>query len=566
MVELALYGYEAFLTKLPGTTRKLFKIGIIIDNQAITRWQEDCLRTLKRDNQFVIYNCTNTRPPRRRLGHAFYYLLNLFTIRNRMTRRTALPEQLDIATVRNFEAGGFPPWQDLPEDLLDSIRSDAPSVIVKFGMGLLRVPPPDRLAAPILSYHHGDPVRFRGRPAGFYELLHGERTVGQVIQILGNTLDSGACVAAAETRAIRHSYRATLVESYRHSPLLLKRGIANAIAGAAVQPSARGRNYRLPDNWTVVKFVAARLAALVKHLIYGAFYEKDWNVATAPSRPRSELPIPAPAEPESWGLIARPSGYRFIADPFPHPGGDGVLVEALRASTGLGEILHIGSAGQALVCRDVGHFSYPAPFRFEGADYLLPEVSEWSGPRLYRFDGKSLQPAGELVVAGSPRLIDPTLFGVEDTIYLFANDASEGSSVLRLWTSASLFSKFDEHPASPIRISPSGSRMAGAIVERGPLYRIGQDSRGQYGDGIVLFEIERLTPTEYRETEVGQLRFADCRGPHTLNLAGDRAWFDYYEDRFSLLAGIRRVRSRLVKRPTADRIYTGPNIRSEPRN
>jgi len=542
------------------------KIGLIVDDLSVARWQSDALETVASDNEFVVYNCTNTRPQPRRAAHAFYYLLNLFAVRNRMTRRTALPARLKIAAVRSFEAEGSGAWQELPAALLDSIRADPPAVIVKFGMGLLRVPPPDRQAAPILSYHHGDPVRFRGRPAGFYELLHGERTVGQVIQILGNTLDSGACVAAAETRAIRHSYRATLVESYRHSPLLLKRGIANAIAGAAVQPSARGRNYRLPDNWTVVKFVAARLAALVKHLIYGAFYEKDWNVATAPLRSRSELPMPAPAEPESWGLIARPSGYRFIADPFPHPGGDGVLVEALRASTGLGEILHIGSAGQALVCRDVGHFSYPAPFRFEGADYLLPEVSEWSGPRLYRLDGKSLQPAGELVVAGSPRLIDPTLFAVEDTIYLFANDASEGSSVLRLWTSASLFSKFAEHPASPIRISPSGSRMAGAIVEHARLYRVGQDSRQQYGDGIVLFEIERLTPTEYREIEVGQLRFPDFRGPHTLNLAGDQALFDYYEDRFSLLAGVRRVRSRLLKQSTAGKIDTAPNVPSGPRN
>lgn len=542
------------------------KIGLLIDGGQLAKWQAQALAALPRDCEFVIYNCTNNRSRRHLFKHALYYVLNLLTLRNALTRKSNLPDSLPVSSQFDFKAEYEGIWQRLPPAVLKRIANDCPTVIVKFGMGLLRVPPPDRLAAPILSYHHGDPVRFRGRPAGFYELLHGERTVGQVIQILGNTLDSGACVAAAETRAIRHSYRATLVESYQHSPLLLKRGIANAIAGAAVQPSARGRNYRLPDNWTVVKFVATRLAALVKHLIYGAFYEKDWNVATAPSRPRSELPMPAPAELESWRLIARPNGYRFIADPFPHPSGDGVLVEALRASTGLGEILHIGSTGQALVCRDVGHLSYPAPFQFEGADYLLPEVSEWSGPRLYRFDGKSLLPAGELVVAGSPRLIDPTLFAVEGTIYLFANDASVGSSVLRLWTSASLFSKFAEHPASPIRISPSGSRMAGAIVEHARLYRVGQDSRQQYGDGIVLFEIERLTPTEYREIEAGQLRFPYFRGPHTLNLAGDQVLFDYYEDRFSLLAGVRRVRSRLLKQSTAGKIDTGPNLPSGPRN
>lgn len=538
------------------------KIGLIIDNWTITRWQAECLRTLEHGSRFLIYNCTSTRPQRRRFEHAFYYVLNLFTIRNRMTRRTKVPAQLEIAAVREFRAKGSDAWQELPTALLDSIRDDAPAVIVKFGMGLLRVPPPDQLSPPILSYHHGDPARFRGRPAGFYELLQGDRTLGQVVQILGNTLDSGACVAAAETRVVRHSYRATLVEAYRHSPLLLKRAIANAVAGVAVQSTASGRNYRLPDNLTVVKFVTERLFALIQHLVYGAFYEKDWKVASAPSRPSPEFPVPSPAERESWAPIIKPSGYRFVADPFPYPSGDGVLVEGLRASTGLGEILHIGSSGPVVLCRDVGHFSYPAPFRFEGEDYLLPEVSEWSAPRLYRINGGSLEAAGELVVAGSPRLIDPNLFATRDAVFLFANDASEGSSVLRLWTSPRLFAKFVEHPASPIRISPRGSRMGGAIIQYGPLYRVGQDSRGQYGDGIVLFEIERLTPTEYREIEVGQCRFSDCRGPHTLNLTGDRAWFDYYEDHFSLLAGVRRARARFLKRSTAGRIYTGPNIPS----
>ncbi len=86
-------------------------------------------------------------------------------------------------------------------------------------MGLLRVP--SGLACPILSYHHGDPREYRGRPAGFYELMNGKTAVGQVVQVLSETLDAGEVVAFAETKAHAHSWQRTMAEAYRASPLLL---------------------------------------------------------------------------------------------------------------------------------------------------------------------------------------------------------------------------------------------------------------------------------------------------------------------------------------------------------
>ena len=71
--------------------------------------------------------------------------------------------------------------------------------IVKFGLGLLRVPDRTVLPIPILSFHHGDPGAYRGRPAGFWELIEGASFVGQVVQILRNRLDAGRVVAFAGT-------------------------------------------------------------------------------------------------------------------------------------------------------------------------------------------------------------------------------------------------------------------------------------------------------------------------------------------------------------------------------
>jgi hypothetical protein len=85
--------------------------------------------------------------------------------------------------------------------------------------------------------------------------------------------------------------------------------------------------------------------------------------------------------------------------------------------------------------------------------------------------------------------------------------------------------------------------MGGLLFKRGGrLYRPGQDLRRGYGQGLILFEVEELSPTAYRETERLELSFKSHNGPHTLSIRGNRALFDYYDDRFSLLAGVRRLK------------------------
>ena len=40
-----------------------------------------------------------------------------------------------------------------------------------------------------MSFHHGDPRKYRGRPSGFYEIANKEKIQGQVVQILTPKLD-----------------------------------------------------------------------------------------------------------------------------------------------------------------------------------------------------------------------------------------------------------------------------------------------------------------------------------------------------------------------------------------
>src|SRR4051794_21901782 len=103
--------------------RKL-KIGVIIDGTKLARWQAQALLAVAENAEFVIYSCTAKAPARRRSSHALYYLLNLFTVRNRFTRKVGLPAALDVVASRTFAPPYEGAWQSLPEDLLQNIKRD----------------------------------------------------------------------------------------------------------------------------------------------------------------------------------------------------------------------------------------------------------------------------------------------------------------------------------------------------------------------------------------------------------------------------------------------------------
>lgn len=537
------------------------RIAVIADGDSVPRFGLEALDAVRGADEIALFSCTNTRTRRNVRRHGLYYALNMATVRNRMTRQVPLSEgRKRIASVTTFASGWDGAWQTLPADIVE--RLSGYDVVVKFGMGLLRIPPPESLPVPILSFHHGDPDRYRGRPAGFWEIWEGAPAMGQIVQILGNRLDAGAVVAFAETHVYPHSYRATLLESYRHSRLLLDPAIRNALEGKALPKPCTGRNYRLPSNLTVARFLLRMARRWLARAFYGLAREKSWQVSVvpAPAERLAEVACGAafPATGE-WRTIPVDPDYTFYADPFFSSAPPGILVEALSRRTGLGEIVLVAGGRHARVSDGPGHFSYPCTIAAGGIELVVPEISGWSPPRAYRIEDGRLRETAALDVEGAERLVDPTLFQHEGRLYLFASPPEAGTNILCLWSAESIDAPFRLHPASPVLVSPRGGRMAGAVRETGGrLLRFGQDGTRAYGDGILAFEIEALTPTDYRERPIGTIRFADRRGPHTLN-ARDGEWlFDWYVDRLSPLAGVRRLRAiRRERAATRARVQSG---------
>jgi hypothetical protein len=294
------------------------------------------------------------------------------------------------------------------------------------------------------------------------------------------------------------------------------------------------------------------MAALARRIVYGAFVEKRWRVSVAPAR-AEEAGRVASGEgfppPATWRTLPIPRDYLFLADPFFSRDPPGILVEALSRRSALGEILLVADEGARRLSRGPLHFSYPGTAESGGEQLVIPEMAQWGEQRFFRIGEGGLEDAGPLDVEGRPRLIDPTLVEHEGRFYLFGNDEDRGAAALQLWSAESLRGPFRRHPFSPVLISPTGGRMAGALLRAGGrLIRFGQNFSGDYGDGVHAFEVETLNPGEYRERALGAIRFEDRQGPHTINFDGGHMVFDWYHRRFSALSGVRRAMARLSQR------------------
>jgi hypothetical protein len=526
----------------------MHRLAIIYNGKSLAKWQRTALELVSDEYEFFfLVPESQLASPKRLIKNFLYYVINLLSIRNSQSRLVPFDEASDKGD-RTF---GFVPeyrgnWAMLPAAALNWLAEKDVSAVIKFDLGLLQIPDE---APPVLSFHHGDPKRYRGRPAGFYEHLAGEAFIGQIVQRLTNSLDAGEILAFAETRVHPHSYRRTLTEAYALSPYLLRPALRALHEGRAIDHPVEGKVFRLPSNAVVVRMLARAAMALAKRLLYGAFFEKRWRVSTTALKGEASatgIIAQLEANPEQWTNQDPPPGFTFLADPFFGRATDEILAEALEARTGKGRIVRLaGNSAELLQTARKHHLSYPGGLVENGVRYILPEMSRGGSQAAFVIDGPKLVLERELQIDAGP-LLDPTFVTHEGRVYLFANLATEGSSILRLWSADSLFQPFSEHPDSPIRVSARGSRMAGEIAHLPEgLVRYGQDVRRSYGDGVLAFLIERLSPDSYLERPLGKAAFNTVKGPHTINFMDGVAVFDWYDERFSPMAGVRRLTARL---------------------
>jgi len=246
------------------------RVGIIINpSLKINNWQYKCILSLKdyhlffliasqSDKDFSYNKILNAKK------NFIYYLINYFSIRQKkqlINFRDFKKHTFIKLTYKNNLKG----WSCFDKKSLNKILSINPEFIYKCGMNLLSIPE-SLNHIPILSHHHGDPSEFRGRPAGFYELLSSKKKLGQIIQILSNKLDGGKIIAFGETKVYPWSYKKTLSDAYYYSPFLFKKALKNLNQNIIIEKIPSRNLYTLPSNKQCIIFLFLVFKNLIKRI------------------------------------------------------------------------------------------------------------------------------------------------------------------------------------------------------------------------------------------------------------------------------------------------------------
>jgi hypothetical protein len=536
----------------------MIRFGVMCDGRRLEAWQANCVRQLLAlDNVWLALLIvdpeagTSTKPLRKVPFRRWLYTLYRRSWFCRWPRQILdqqnifrdVPQLTPTITLR----GKFS--QIFDDKSVATIASYNLDFILRFGFNIIRG---EILKVPrygVWSFHHDDEKKYRGSPAGFWEIYYDDPVTGAILQRLTDRLDGGIVLRRGFFRTVRHSYVANISQLYGESaawPAQICREIrAGRVSAFAAEPSCTDAPmFYPPTNLEMLRFMG-KLWSNQFHRIARLLSLRDhWNIGVVDA-PITKFLDPKFSPHVHW-LPSQPSrGY--FADPFhcPETGANNpkpttsVMVEEYNYAGAKGSIswlslrkeqgsLRIDDRGSAIALPM--HLSYPYIFRYDGVVYCVPECWQSHGISLYRAvdPPRVWQKLATLVDAFDG--VDPTLFQHEGRWWLLCSSRHQGSlHNLFIWYADTLLGPWRPHDGNPVKNDVRSSRPAGTpFAHEGHLYRPTQDCSRTYGGRVLLNRINKLTPEEFAEESVREIcpiaPYSD--GVHTLSSCGEMTLID----------------------------------------
>jgi len=408
----------------------------------------------------------------------------------------------------------------------------------------------------IWSFHHGDNRKYRGSPPGFWEVFFGDPNTGVVLQRLDEDLGSGQVLHRGVFETQR-SYTRNVENIHMRAsyfPLRVCKAIA---AGTKLPPKTEvcSEVFTVPSGLQLLVYAGKQLVRILRLLYRRLFYFDIWNVGVVDQTIKNILESRT-IKRVSWfkSRSSRAGPLIYLADPFGYEKDSQlrVLVEEYSYKTGKGHIssmdlLDAVRPGQRkpAICLPE-HLSYP--FVFKGADGVpscIPERAEAENISLFQQQPDGTWRFVRDLITGI-RAIDPTYLFYHGEHWLFFTIAG-GTHQLQAYYAKTLDGPWKPHALNPLKEDITCSRPAGAIFQVDDiLYRPAQDATGTYGGAIRIMRLDKLSHTEFDESEYLRL-LPDKDGPfpdglHTINTVSNRVLIDGKRFRFILNGPLHRFR------------------------
>jgi len=146
------------------------------------------------------------------------------------------------------------------------------------------------------------------------------------------------------------------------------------------------------------------------------------------------------------------------------------------------------------------HLAYPHVFQDNDQVFMIPD-SIGNGVRLYRADSFPSSWRYEKTLIDNPALCDSSIFRHQGRWWALCCELANDRHILRIYFADSLQGQWHEHTAGRIT-KPMNQRQAGRVVDiDGQLYRFVQNQEGNYAEYVCMRRIDKLTPTEFKESD-----------------------------------------------------------------
>ena len=262
--------------------------------------------------------------------------------------------------------------------------------------------------------------------------------------------------------------------------------------------------------------------------------EEYWNIAYRFS-----------GDSEAFAVLPESKRY-WYADPFlfEHGGKTYLFVEMFDNVTekGLIGVSMLGEKGfgaPEAVLEESFHLSYPYVFEEGGEIYMMPETMGDGCVQLYKAADFPYKWQKHSVLINEKGLVDTVICDK----WLVASRVTDP---VKKETQLQLFDRYTgkPHPVNSSVQCNQISRGAGRIFERnGKLIRPAQNcSDGVYGAGLVFYTVDKISDTDYSETEAYRLepsqikliKGSPAEGVHTYARCGIVEIVDIKKQRFNL--------------------------------
>ena len=184
------------------------------------------------------------------------------------------------------------------------------------------------------------------------------------------------------------------------------------------------------------------------------------------------------------------------------------------------------------------HMSFPFIFEYKDELYMTPETCEADSIRLYKCIEFPMRWEYQKDIISNISATDSIIFEHDSRWWLLCNMAIDGNSdysstLMAFYSDNPLADKWIAHELNPLIFDSKIARNGGVLnIKSGklPIRSRQKQGFGEYGESFSLAQIEELTPSSYKEREIGKFSatfFENIKTCHHIHSNDKYTVYDY---------------------------------------